>query len=564
VSGEAAHRPESAAGGKNGASQSVPRVASRAGCVVLQLACVAVVAVFIPAGSALGYDQFALPKELVIACAPLVAVALAVLASGSLRLSGADAALLGFVLLSAASLAQAPNQTLAWRAFAVSAGGVAAFVAARAIAAMGHRRALLVAVALAGVVGACSVLLEAHGLVTDLSLPGRAPGGTEGNRNYAAHIFVLVVPLLLTAGARARGLARVAALAALVLLGAALLLSRSRGAWLGGVTAVMLCSGLMVYRRRANPVRLRRLAVPLAACAIAAVAATCLPNRLAWRSTSPYVDTLAGMVDHAGGSGRGRIIQYRNTLALIADAPVLGVGPGNWSLGYPAHASQRDPSYKPTAIQPVNRLPNSDWLGLAAERGLLALLCLLVAGAVVARDAWTALRRDAGQGGDLSIVAVATLAGAIVAGQFDAVLLRPTSLLIAAVVVGATAGPRTAGNATCVRARPAWRRVLAAAVAAAALGLALRLAPGMEAAFHRRAFFAQGDVSRLERAASATPDDFRVQLLLAAYWFERGVCDRAGPRARLALAAFPHSRLARRVLTRCGAAPSPAPPAPPG
>ncbi len=140
-------------------------------------------------------------------------------------------------IASAVGLALADNQTLAWRAFAVSAGGVAAFLSARRLAEAGHRRALLVAVGAAAVVGAGSVLLESHGLIPTVSMSGAGPGGTEGNRNYMAHVCVAALPLLLVAASRARG--RLVSVAALLVVAMALVLSRSRGAWLAGGTALV-------------------------------------------------------------------------------------------------------------------------------------------------------------------------------------------------------------------------------------------------------------------------------------------------------------------------------------
>ena len=70
-----------------------------------------------------------------------------------------------------------------------------------------------------------------------------------------------------------------------------------------------------------------------------------LPNRLNWRSDSPYLESLTGVANYKEGSGRGRLIQWNNTLAMAAHHPLLGVGPGNWPVFYPRYMSKDDPSF---------------------------------------------------------------------------------------------------------------------------------------------------------------------------------------------------------------------------
>ncbi len=297
-----------------------------------------------------------------------------------------------------------------------------------------------------------------------------------------------------------------------------------------------------------------RVAVALLVCALAAAAAVIVPNQLRWSSDDPFLDTLGAMAEHRRGSGRGRVIQYRNTLSLIAEAPVLGVGPGNWSMAYPAHASRGDPSYQRHGIQPVNRMPNSDWLGLVAERGAVGALCIAAAALLIAAACWRALRGSSGSDespgsadGQMAAVCLASLAGVAVAGAVDAALLRPTPLLIVAVLAGGTAPPDRA----LLELGRSWARALTAALAVAALGIALRLYPVAEATLHRWRYHALGGVEHMERAAGATPDDFRLQMILALDWVDLGRCDRAEQRARMALASNPHLPMAHSILERC-------------
>ncbi len=85
-------------------------------------------------------------------------------------------------------------------------------------------------------------LIQAYGLVTtDLASLTRAPGGTFGNRNFMAHLVTIGLPVLLLVTLEARRRRDfVLGAAGVALAAAALVLSRSRAAWLGrgGVRAL--------------------------------------------------------------------------------------------------------------------------------------------------------------------------------------------------------------------------------------------------------------------------------------------------------------------------------------
>ena len=139
---------------------------------------------------------------------------------------------------------------------------------------------------------------------------------------------------------------------------------------------------------------LRRRVLRLAGIAAASLAlAMLLPNRLNWRSDSPYLESLTGVANYKEGSGAGRLVQYGNTLRMAADHPVLGVGPGNWPVHYPRYMSPGDPSYDADDIIPTNPWPSSDWMAMLSERGVPGLLLLVLVGASLALGAWARVRR---------------------------------------------------------------------------------------------------------------------------------------------------------------------------
>ncbi len=227
-----------------------------------------------------------------------------------------DALLGGFLVLSLASRPLlATNGWLAFRALGVSLAGAALFWCARTVARAGRGEALLLALAAAVVLGAVTGLAQAYGLVeTNLaSLTPRAGRHLRQPQLHGAPRRHRACRCCSTSRwRRARGPGSRSAASGMALAAAALVLSRSRAAWLGAGACVAVpggrgtLGGPAVGGRRGSAgacggsARWRRAGLALALV---------LPNRLNWRSDSPYLESLTGVANYKEGSGRGRLIQ---------------------------------------------------------------------------------------------------------------------------------------------------------------------------------------------------------------------------------------------------------------
>jgi O-antigen ligase len=524
--------------------------AVRLAAVLLQVAAVAVVLAVVPY-QIFQLDRYTFPKELVLGVAALGATLLCLGSARRLTVFMVDTLLAGFLLVSAASALFATNGWLASRALGVSLAGAALFWCARTVARGGRGEALLVGLAGAVVLGAVTGLAQAYGLVTsDLASLTRAPGGTFGNRNFMAHLVTIGLPVLLYATIEARTRPRFALGAVGVALCAgALVLSRSRAAWVGaGACAAFLAVEGLWLGRLWDDERLRRRVVRLATVTLTGlVLALLLPNRLNWRSDSPYLESLTGLANYKEGSGRGRLIQYGNTLEMAARHPLLGVGPGNWPVHYPLYMSAGDPSFDADDIIPTNPWPSSDWMAMASERGFVALLLLTLVGASIALGAWARVRRGPRRAPALTDLAiVATVLAVAVVGAFDAVLLLPLPTLFAWTILGALAS-----SARPLGVVPLTRRSRRGALAAVAL-VGLIFLERSAAQTVAMGVFDGRDRAAMERAAAIDPGSFRIRMLLALRWARAGRCDRAIPHASAARDLFPNHPAPARLLRACG------------
>lgn len=203
--------------------------------------------------------------------------------------------------------------------------------------------------------------------------------GAIGNRNFAAGYLALSLPIgvaWLATRARQQAAFSVGWLmgwlwvfnyAALLLAGIAV--TRSRGAALA-LIAVAAAWGLARLKPRA-----RWLAAGIVVIAIAAAAFS--PALLQSLKTQWRLDVRPAI--------------WLGTARAIADAPLVGHGPGSFVRAYPAY---RPPEYfdRPKAA-PITDHAHNEFLETAAETGLLGLAMFLLVIGIGARAAWVAIAR---------------------------------------------------------------------------------------------------------------------------------------------------------------------------
>ncbi len=258
-------------------------------------------------------DRYSFPKAMVLHAVALLALPVLLARWKQIELGAVDALLALFVAWSGASTLLAHNHWLALAGFGLSFSGWIVYLAARQIAPV-RGRALIAALAFAAALGSSLGVAQAYGATWSFLATTRPPGGTFGNRNFLAHLTAIAVPLLLLVRLRARRrVPAFLAAAGLALAAAAIVLTRSRAAWLGLAAglAVMFLATVIGWRaiRSAVDRPKRRLRGAVLALAIGTAAAVLLPNTLDWRSSNPYTQTLNRLTDYRGGSGRGRLIQ---------------------------------------------------------------------------------------------------------------------------------------------------------------------------------------------------------------------------------------------------------------
>jgi O-antigen ligase len=522
----------------------------RVAAAVLMVGAFAVVLAALPF-KAFDLERFYVPKELALFVTAAAAAVFLLDRARQLAVGWVDALLASWLALGIVSAAAAPNWWLATHAVGVSLAGATAFWVARALG----RTRLAYRVA-AGLSGACvaasgTALLQAYGLVeSDYLSLSRAPGGTLGNRNFVAHLAAIGLPaLILVVLESRRALGVVLGAVGVGIASWMLVLSRTRAAWLGlALSGGVLLVAAWRFRHLVLSGKAGRRIVLLALFAGAgAVAALFLPNQLRWRTdNNPYLETALGVVNFREGSGRGRIIQFRNSVELALNNPVLGVGPGNWSVEYPRVAERGDPSLNAEGMT-SNPWPSSDWAAFLSERGLPAFVLLVGVFFALGADALRKLlaARTATEAREALALAGTILVTAVV-GAFDAVLLLGAPSLIAWGLFGILAPP---GSRWTISLSEGIRHSLL--VVAATVGAILIVRSSSQIV----AMSVYPDGGRLlrwvERAARADPGSYRLHMRAATLNADRGNCRRARAHAEAARYLYPRAPEPGRILRRC-------------
>lgn len=335
---------------------------------------------------------------------------------------------------------------------------------------------------------------------------------------------------------------------------AVVVVSRSRGAFLVSFGLMVFLPLTARWRASARTIhRWRSIALSWTAVTIVTGAGVVvLPNRLGW-SASDFASSAHRLAEYQAGTGRGRVIQAETSLRMIEKNPLLGVGPGNWSVVYPIYADADDPSVVPDAFYPGPRIPRNDILSLIAEWGIAGVsLAIIFLVALVARS-WHLLTSRHPQSRSAGSLVLVTLMGAVMLGIFDSVIrVAPTALLVALVVGVALGDGERVGKLRLRRSawpqRYAWM-TLVGGCTFLSLVLTWSTAQDLRALRIVNSFSSTND---LARAVAIAPNNAEARALLSFALANAGRCDLAVPHMTHFARLQPFSLLVTRLQEKCG------------
>lgn len=293
----------------------------------------------------------------------------------------------------------------------------------------------LTAHAAAGAFISCVGLLEYHEILP-FAIPSTGrPSAFFGYRNLAAAYLACATPLAATLIVAGKGPPhRLLGAVATSLMVVFLAYTRARASWVGltvGLGAALALWALSVGPARAltwlRETTRRDRFRPAAAVVLIVLGLAFLPEsfrethiqRFDERKTD-FTTTVISIFKPGGD--RGRLQMWRSTLDMIADAPVLGVGLGNWAYFFPRYDRTNlvQPQYNPLR-------PHNDLIWIWSEVGTFGLACFLGFLVATARAAWRRWRRDPTRDTLVQALLLATVISYVAVGQFTFPWERPST-----------------------------------------------------------------------------------------------------------------------------------------
>lgn len=280
---------------------------------------------------------------------------------------------------------------------------------------------LLVAV-LVSVVGLRQWFFGADALATWVDAESSLAGTTRvysflGNPNLLA---AYLLPAVTFSGAAIfvwkRPIAKALAVLLTVTNAACLILTFSRGGWIGFVVMSFVGMVLLVHWFSVYLPRLwRRLALPI----VLGVSATVVV--LAVATVEPLRDRVASMfVGREDSSNNYRINVWSGVIKMIRDRPIIGIGPGNSAF------NRVYPRFQRTGFSALSAY--SIFLEVLVETGVIGFTCFLWLLLVAFNQGWVQLQRlraNQNAAGFWLMAAIATMFGMLSHGMFDTVWYRP-------------------------------------------------------------------------------------------------------------------------------------------
>jgi len=190
--------------------------------------------------------------------------------------------------------------------------------------------------------------------------------GTLGNSNVLGAFLAMLCPLAYGELIEARTWgARILALNALVVPGAALVLTFSRSAWLGAAVAFVV---ILAGERRA----VSRIAIAGAALVLISAIALASVNTHGGLGLERALEARAKSVVDLRSWQTSRLHIWRDSATLIASKPVFGYGPDNVGLVFPLFQTGNWEPLPGGLAQPIDKA-HAETLQVAATQGLVGL-----------------------------------------------------------------------------------------------------------------------------------------------------------------------------------------------
>lgn len=276
---------------------------------------------------------------------------------------------------------------------------------------------------LIGIVAACSTLLAVIAIFQYFDFPFNDTLGflsahftidaTMGNQNLLASYLLICFPFVAVGSLVLPGFRQVLLVIVAMLVMYVMLLLQSRAIWVAfaaSLVAALAAKGIwfsgtysIFQGSRVHAIRLARLVGFLLIAVVLGM--------LTYSDGTPQApmkDRIESIVDPQHPTVNGRFDLWKKSIRMVQEHPILGVGPGNWKIHYPAYGltGTRGEYGKAHAQRPHN-----DLLWILAETGPIGLICYMLIFAAAAVFCIRSIRKQSNV--ELKILSLMMLFGLV-------------------------------------------------------------------------------------------------------------------------------------------------------
>ncbi|MGD8386723.1 MAG: O-antigen ligase family protein [Desulfobacteraceae bacterium] len=203
----------------------------------------------------------------------------------------------------------------------------------------------------------------------------------------------------------------------------ALILSLSRGAWLGMATGLIFMTACLLLDRHFHR---KRLLIGIAGAAVFSIFIVL--------STTPVVERV---IETAGKDTESnlycRILGWKGTLDMIHEYPITGTGPGTYAYTIT--------QYQLPGLGKHRTMAHNDYLHFIAETGLEMIAVIVISAIALFSKGFRKLRSESRLVRGTTLGALTGIVAIMIHSFFDFNLHIPANAIFFAVVVGMTAAP---------------------------------------------------------------------------------------------------------------------------
>ncbi|MCM8816470.1 MAG: O-antigen ligase family protein, partial [Candidatus Omnitrophica bacterium] len=217
---------------------------------------------------------------------------------------------------------------------------------------------------------------------------------TLGRRNFAGEYLVLVIPWALFCFFTSGRQFKVVFILIFVLLLTHLFLTFTRASWIGFISSILLLL-LLLIREPIKTTKVIQFVFMLLLLLLV---------------TNVY----AGVFQFEKGTVKSRILIWKSCVFVIKHAPFMGVGTGNFEIGYYKYASDNPNAFVPSEVR-IDKAHN-EFIEIAVENGIIGLTLFLFFIFTIYKMAWLILasRNKKEFEKFVSIFAIASITGILV------------------------------------------------------------------------------------------------------------------------------------------------------